>query len=90
MDSLAPGAIGILDLHVERARLRAVRSIARTGGKIDDVESLDRKIAAVDRVLAATPAPDRGLASLLGLHPDEMDLLLAVTAATIDPVLTHA
>ena len=69
------------DLELERVRLRTVRAIARsTGG---DVHELDATLAELGRQLADVDS-SRGLAYVMGLRPDEIELLWAVVAATCD------
>jgi len=72
------------DLAIEAVRLRAMRAIARAADRSGDVEVLTGRLRELD---GGRDDPDLGLARLFGLSPDELALVWAAVAATVDPLL---
>ncbi len=81
----ATGDLGAFERELDRVRLRALRTYARIEGREPDAEALTTRLAAVGGADAAERVHD--LSARLGLEPDDVGLLWAVVAASIDPVL---
>jgi len=77
-------------LQLERVRLRAIAARHRRDGDGAALNRTIAELAAVDVRLADAPAGHRDtrLAALLGLTSDELELLWAAVAATVDPALS--
>jgi hypothetical protein len=94
---IAAAARRIYDLQLERAHLRAVRSVVRRdGGATNATSEIERTLAGVEAELreveiGVESAPMQRLAALLDLTDVDQELVWTAVAATADPrLLVHA